>query len=140
MWLLLLFIVTPAVELYLLIRVGGQVGVIPTIGLIILTGMLGWMLVKSQGISTIRRIRAETAEGRLPALEMVSGLVLVGTGLLLITPGFLTDTVGFLMLVPPLRRAVARRIMNRFKVNVVLAGREGRSQVEAMSSTSRLIM
>ncbi len=122
MWLLLLFVIIPALELFLLIRVGGHLGVVATVGLIILTGMIGWILVKSQGISTLRRIQAETAAGRLPALEMVSGLCLLAAGLLLITPGFLTDTVGFLILVPPLRRALARGIMNRFRVKVVMGG------------------
>lgn len=125
MWLLLLFVVLPAMELFLLIRIGGQLGVVPTVGLIIVTGMLGWMLAKSQGISTLRRIQSETAQGRLPAEEMVAGLCLLAAGLLLITPGFLTDTVGFLMLVPPLRRAVARRIMSRFRVNVMMGGPQG---------------
>ena len=119
MWLLLLFIVVPAAELYLLIHVGSRLGALATIGLIVLTGMLGWMLVKSQGISTLRRIQAETAEGRIPAEEVVAGLCLLGAGLLLITPGFLTDTVGFLILIPPLRRGVAKLIMRRFKLRVM---------------------
>ena len=119
MWLLFLFVFVPAVELYLLVRVGSRVGVGATIGLIVVTGMVGWMLAKSQGVSTLRRIQAETAAGRLPALEMVSGLCLLGAGLLLITPGFLTDAVGFLMLIPPLRRGVARWIMSRFRVQVI---------------------
>lgn len=122
MWLLLLFVVVPAVELYLLVRVGSHIGVLATIGLILITGMLGWMLVRSQGISTLRRIREQTAAGQLPAVEMVSGLCLLAAGLLLITPGFLTDTVGFLMLIPPLRRLVARRLIRRFKVTVVPTG------------------
>jgi UPF0716 protein FxsA len=122
MWLLLLFVVLPAVELYLLVVVGKHMGVLNTVGLIVITGMLGWWLVKAQGMSTLRRIRAETAQGRLPAEEMVSGLCLLGTGLLLITPGFLTDTVGFLVLIPPLRRALARQLMRRFKMKVMSSG------------------
>jgi UPF0716 protein FxsA len=122
MWLLLLFVVLPALELFLLIKVGSRVGVMPTIGLILVTGMLGWMLARSQGASTLRRIRQETQAGRLPAVEMVAGLCLLGAGLLLITPGFLTDAMGFLLLVPPLRRRVARALMSRFKVTVAGAG------------------
>jgi len=122
MWLLLLFIVLPAVELYLLITVGKFIGPITTVAIIVLTGMLGWSLVKSQGLSTLARIRSETAQGRLPAEEMVGGLCLLGTGLLLVTPGFLTDTVGFLVLIPPLRRRLARLIMQRFKTKIVSNG------------------
>lgn len=122
MWLLILFIAVPAVELYLLITIGGRIGVLATIGLIVLTGMVGWSLVKSQGLSTMRRIQREVAEGLLPATEMVSGLCLVGAGLLLITPGFLTDAVGFAGLIPPVRRGVARLLMKRFQVRVMGPG------------------
>ncbi len=121
MWLLLLFIVLPAVELYLLITVGRYIGPLTTVGIIVITGMLGWSLVKSQGLATLKRIRAETAQGRLPAEEMVAGLCLLGTGLLLVTPGFLTDTVGFLVLIPSLRRALARQLMRRFKMKIMSA-------------------
>jgi len=119
MWLLLLFVVLPAVELYLLIVIGRVVGPLTTVGVIVVTGMVGWSMVKVQGLSTLRRIRAETAQGRLPAEEMVAGLCLLGSGLLLVTPGFLTDTVGFLVLIPPLRRALARQLMERFKMRIV---------------------
>jgi UPF0716 protein FxsA len=122
MWLLLLFIVLPAVELYLLITVGKFVGPLTTVGIIVLTGMLGWSLVKSQGLSTLARIRSETAQGRLPAEEMVAGLCLLATGLLLVTPGFLTDTVGFLVLIPSVRRGLARLLMQRFKMKIVSNG------------------
>lgn len=122
MWLLLLFVVLPAVELYLLVVVGRYMGVLTTVGLIVATGMLGWSLVKSQGLSTLARIRNETAQGRIPAEEMVAGLCLLATGLLLVTPGFLTDTVGFLVLIPPLRRALARRLMRHFKMKVMPTG------------------
>lgn len=122
MWLLLLFVVLPAVELYLLIVVGRVMGPLTTVGIIVVTGMLGWSMVKAQGLSTLRRIRAETAQGRLPAEEMVAGLCLLGTGLLLVTPGFLTDTVGFLVLIPSLRRALARQLMRRFKMKIASSG------------------
>ena len=119
MWLLLVFIVVPAVELYLLVQVGSRIGVLETIGLIVLTGMLGWMLVKTQGLQTLARIRRELGEGSLPAVEMVAGLCLLGAGLLLITPGFLTDIVGFSILVPPLRRGLARLLLRRFQLRVI---------------------
>lgn len=122
MWLLLLFVVVPAVELYLLVVIGKHMGVLNTVGLIVITGMLGSWLVKAQGISTLKRIRAEMAEGRLPAEEMVAGLCLLGSGLLLITPGILTDIVGFGVLVPSLRRALARQLMHRFKMKIMPTG------------------
>ena len=121
MW-LLLFLAVPAVELYLLVVVGSRLGIAATVGVILLTGIVGWSLVRRQGFSTLQRIQAELGSGRLPALEMASGVVLLGAGLLLITPGFLTDTVGFLMLVPPLRRVVAGGIVHRLQARVVVAG------------------
>jgi UPF0716 protein FxsA len=122
MWLLLLFVVIPAAELYLLVVVGKHMGVLPTVGLIVLTGMVGWSLVRAQGMATLRRIRTEMAQGRLPAEELTSGLCLFAAGLLLLTPGFLTDTVGFLVLIPPLRRALARLLMRRFKLRILSSG------------------
>lgn len=116
---LLLFIVIPAVELWLLVEVGGRIGTWEVLGLILLTGVVGWSLVKQQGLATVRRIREETAQGRIPAAEMVSGLCLVAAGLLLVTPGFLTDIAGFLLLVPPIRLLLARALMERFKHRVV---------------------
>lgn len=115
---LLLFIVVPGVELFLLIMVGKNIGVWPTIGTVIFTGALGWALMKHQGISIMRKIQIEMNQGRIPAVEMVSGLCLLGTGLLLITPGFITDTVGFLLLVPQLRSRLATVIMVKIRDKV----------------------
>ncbi|MFH1530530.1 MAG: FxsA family protein [Pseudomonadota bacterium] len=116
---LLLFIAIPAVELWLLVEVGGRIGTWEVLGLILFTGVVGWSLVKQQGLATVRRIREETAQGRIPAAEMVAGLCLVAAGLLLVTPGFLTDVAGFLLLVPPLRRLLARQLMRRFQHRIV---------------------
>jgi UPF0716 protein FxsA len=121
MW-LLLFIAVPAVELALLIRVGGEIGLLATVMIIVATGVAGWSLLKLQGLQTLARIRQEMAQGQMPATEMVAGLVLLGSGLFLLTPGFLTDTVGFLMLVPTIRRAVARRLIQRYQGRIVRPG------------------
>jgi len=117
MW-LLLFIAVPAIEMFLLVEIGGRIGAVLTIGLVVFTGILGWSLVKYQGLSTIRRIREEMAQARMPAEEMVGGLCLIGAGIVLITPGFITDTVGFLMLVPWIRRRVAGYLIRRFRPKV----------------------
>ena len=121
MW-LLLFIAVPAVELYLLIEVGGRIGVLETIFIIIATGVIGWSLIKIQGIATLHRIREQVAGGQMPAIEMVSGLVLLGAALLLLTPGFITDAIGFTTLIPPLRRALAGRLVHRYKTRVIHPG------------------
>jgi UPF0716 protein FxsA len=116
----LLFIVVPGVELLLLIKVGGVMGPAAVVAMIVLTGTAGWALVKRQGLSTLRKIQDELGQARLPALEMVSGLCLLGAGLLLLTPGLLTDAVGFLMLIPGLRRMIAAYLMKRFKHKLVM--------------------
>lgn len=124
MW-LLLFIGIPAVELYLLIDVGGRIGLFYTLAIIIFTGVLGWSLVKHQGLSTRMRIQQQMSQGMLPAREMVSGLVLLAAGIVLLTPGFLTDAVGFTLLVPPIRDRVAGWLLQRFKarINISPGGR-----------------
>jgi UPF0716 protein FxsA len=109
-YLFLAFTVVPLVELYLLIGLGRQLGVLPTLGLVLVTGLLGAWLAKREGRSVVRSWREATAQGRLPADGILSGaLVLVG-GVLLVTPGLVTDVVGFLLLIPPTRRLIAARL------------------------------
>jgi len=107
--LLLLFIVAPLAELYVLIQVGGEIGALPTILLSILTAIIGTYLVRAQGFAVLRRIQEVLARDEIPALEMLDGALLLAAGLLLLVPGFLTDAIGFALLVPPLRQLVIRR-------------------------------
>ena len=98
-------------ELYILIEAGRIIGLGPTIGLIMLTGIAGAWLARSQGVEILRRIQDETARGQMPAITLIDGaLVLVG-GLLLLTPGFFTDVLGFSFLVP-LTRDLWRNVLN----------------------------
>ena len=108
--LMLLFIVVPAVELGLLIEIGSALGVLPTIGLIILTGIVGAALAKRQGLSTLRAIQAATARGEMPVDQLVDGALILFAGALLVTPGVLTDGVGFLCLVPGTRVLIKRQL------------------------------
>lgn len=101
--LLFLFVFVPILEIYILIEAGQLIGVGATIGLIILTGVAGAWLARSQGVELLRRIQKETSSGQMPAVTLIDGaLVLVG-GLLLLTPGFFTDALGFSFLVPVTR-------------------------------------
>ena len=109
--LLLLFIAIPLAEIYLLIEVGGVIGVVPTIGLVVLTAVAGAALVRAQGFSTIRKVRRSMDAGEVPAIAIIEGIFLLLAGALLLTPGFLTDAIGFCCLVPPLRRAVIVRFI-----------------------------
>jgi len=107
--LFLIFVGLPLIELYALIKVGSVIGALPTIGLSILTAILGTWLVRRQGFSVLMRVRESMDRGEVPALEMMDGALLLLAGLMLLLPGFLTDVVGFLLLVPPLRRLLIVR-------------------------------
>jgi UPF0716 protein FxsA len=113
--LLLLFIAVPAVELMLLIEIGQRIGTLATIGLIIGTGIVGASLARQQGVSTLARLRADLADGRLPAEPIVDGVLILVAGAVLITPGVLTDVFGFLLLVPTCRSVLKRSLKRRFE-------------------------
>jgi UPF0716 protein FxsA len=116
--LFLLLLVVPLVEIYFLIQVGRLIGAIPTIALVVFTAMLGVMLLRFQGWTTLQRTRVAMAQGQVPALEMLEGVLLVLAGILLLIPGFVTDAVGFLLLVPPLRRALLRWFLSHSDLRV----------------------
>jgi len=102
--LLLLFLVVPIAEIYVLIEVGSVVGAVATIGLVVLTAVVGAALMRSQGLAILFRARATMDKGEVPALELLEGAVILIAGALLLTPGFITDAAGFACLVPSVRR------------------------------------
>jgi len=105
-YLIALFIGLPIVELALLFKVDEHVGLGPTVLLVLLTGITGAALVRRQGLAILFRIQHEMAEGRLPAPQMIEGIMVLVAGALLVTPGLITDTVGFLLLVPVIRATI----------------------------------
>lgn len=111
--LLLLFIAAPFVEVYFLIEIGSVIGVSWTIFLVVLTAAIGAWLVRMQGLAALGRVRRSLERGDLPAAELVEGVFVLLAGALLLTPGFCTDAVGFLFLTPPLRRRMARAVIER---------------------------
>ncbi len=108
--------------MYLLIEVGGYIGAWPTIALVMITAMIGVMLLRIQGLSTLTRGVGRLQGGELPAREMVEGLLLAVAGAMLLTPGFVTDTFGFILLTPPLRAVLAERVLARVQVMDATAG------------------
>jgi UPF0716 protein FxsA len=106
--LVLLFIVVPLAELYVIIQVGQAIGVLATIGLLFLDSVVGAVLLRSQGRAVWRRFNLALAEGRVPARETFDGAMVIFGGALLLTPGFITDVVGLLLLLPPTRAAIRR--------------------------------
>lgn len=109
----LVFFLTPILEMYLLIEVGGYIGTLPTIALVMLTAVIGVALLRIQGVETLTRGVGRLQRGEVPATEMAEGILLAVAGALLITPGFVTDAVGFTLLFPPSRAAIARRMLSR---------------------------
>ena len=111
--LLLLFVFLPMIELYLLIMLGARIGPMPTIGLIVLTGVIGATLARQQGLSTLAKIQNELKQGRAPTQELVEGAMIEVGGLVLLTPGILTDIFGFAMMIPGFRRSLAKQFKVR---------------------------
>src|SRR5262249_3695275 len=116
MWLLVvLFIVLPIAEIYVIIQVGELIGVWPTVALLVLDAIGGSMLLKHQGRGAWRRFNEALAQRRFPGREVVDGVLIVIGGTLLVTPGFITDVFGLFFLIPP-TRALARAVLKRFTV------------------------
>lgn len=115
-YLLVLFIVMPIAEMWVLITIGSFIGAINTIGLVLLTALIGIYLLKEQGFETLWRGREKLQRGHLPAQEMLEGLILAVSGALLLTPGFVTDTLGFMGLIPSFRQVFVRSIFNKISI------------------------
>jgi UPF0716 protein FxsA len=125
-FLVVLFIVVPIAELYVIIQVGQLIGVWPTLALLLADALLGSFLLKHQGRSAWRRFNEALAQRRFPGQEVADGALIVVGGTLLLTPGFLSDIVGLILLIPP-TRAIVRRLLRRVTVGrfavVSLGGR-----------------
>ncbi len=105
---LITLIGVPIAEIAVLISVGGQIGVIATIALILITAIAGVFLLRLQGLQILMQAQEAMAENRLPLDSVIHGLFLLVAGAFLLTPGFITDALGFLLLIPPLRLLIAR--------------------------------
>src|SRR5690242_1493589 len=111
--LVILFIVIPIVELYVIIQVGEAIGILPTLALLLADAVGGSLLLKHQGRGAWRRFNEAIAARRFLGKEVVDGVLIVIGGTLLLTPGFITDVVGLFFLVPP-TRALTRRLLRRY--------------------------
>jgi UPF0716 protein FxsA len=118
LFLVALFIVVPLIEIAVIIQVGQWLGVLNTIGLLLLVSVVGAWLVKRQGLGALRRIRDQQQEGKVPAVAVFDGALILVAGVLLLFPGFVTDVFGLLLLVPPVRAAVRAFLRRRFRARV----------------------
>ncbi|TVP76614.1 MAG: FxsA family protein [Gemmatimonadales bacterium] len=120
-----LFVLVPLVELAVLIQVGRWIGVVPTIAIVAVTGVVGAWLARREGVRTLVTVQNEMAAGRLPGGAMMDGAAIVVGGALLLTPGVLSDLVGFALLIPPTRSVLKRWARRRLEAGI----RSGRTRV-----------
>lgn len=123
-YILLLFILMPIIEIAVLIKVGGAIGLWATLAIVILTAVLGTAMLRQQGLSTMNQVRQRLGAGEMPAQQIIEGLLLLVGGVLLLTPGFVTDAFGFTCLFPLTRQWLAGQIAARSMghMNVVVGG------------------
>ena len=112
--LFLAFTLVPFIEIYLLIKIGGQIGAFNTILIVILTGLLGASLARLEGIKTMTKVRDSLNRGDLPAEEMLDAMLIFVAGVVLLTPGFITDLTGLALLVPKARYWFKRWLRKQF--------------------------
>ena len=106
--LVLLFVLTPLVELAILVYLGTIIGALYTILIVVATGILGAFMARNQGLAALSRIRGSIERGIIPSDEIFDGALILAGGLLLLTPGIITDIIGFALLVPQTRRIIGR--------------------------------
>ncbi len=135
---LLIFLIVPFLEIYLLLKIGGLIGVFPTVLLVVFTAVLGAWMLRQQGFETWQRFQQGMAKGKVPAMEMLEGPVLLVGGAFLLTPGFFTDIIGFTCLVPFTRKKLVTYLIERQLV-VMAGGGPFQPQANARSKDENII-
>jgi len=120
--LVLVFLVMPLVELAVIIQIGGAIGVLNTVGLLLLSSIVGGWLMKREGLGVLRRMQAAVAAGRVPGKELADAALILFGGALMVAPGFITDVLGMLLLLPPVRAVVRGALRRRLATRVLGAG------------------
>ena len=113
----LIFIGLPALEIFLMIKIGGEIGALNTVGLIFLTAIIGVYFARIQGIMTLRSGIINLYQNKAPVYELISGATIAFSALLLIIPGFLTDLIGLLLLIPITRKIIFRYTLDKKTIN-----------------------
>jgi UPF0716 protein FxsA len=117
-----LLLAVPLAEIAAFVVIGGQIGVWATLGMVLLTAIIGSFLLRWQGIGLFNRINTEMRANRVPGRELVHGVMILIAGVLLLTPGFVTDSLGFLLFVPAVRDLVWRAVKDRIVVQSMSSG------------------
>ena len=131
MWLFVLFLAIPLIEIGLFIQIGGFIGLWPTLAVVVLTAIFGTWLVRSQGSLALSQIRASFNELNDPTEPLAHGAMILIAGALLLTPGFFTDAIGFSLLVPPVRQFLIFQVKLRIKT----ASFQSRANFRSQSGT-----
>ena len=118
--LFLLFLVVPFVELYVILQVGQEIGVLNTIVVLVAVSMIGGVLVKREGFGVLRRAQLRMNTGQVPGRELVDGVLILFAGALLMAPGFVTDCVAILLLLPPTRAGIRAAAIKALRNRVVI--------------------
>ena len=113
----LLFIALPALEIFLMIKIGGKIGALSTVSLIFLTAIVGVYFAKLEGIKTMRSGIMNLYQNKVPVYEMITGASIAIAALLLIIPGFFSDTIGFLLLIPFTRKILINFFVKKNKLS-----------------------
>ena len=116
MYLFIAFLMVPIIEIALFIQVGGAIGLWPTLGIVVLTAVLGTWLVRTQGRMALMKLQTSFSSLGDPTEPLADGAMILVAGALLLTPGFFTDAVGFALLMPPVRQAVFRYLRSKVTV------------------------
>ena len=113
MWIFVLFVTVPIIEIALFIQIGGEIGLLSTLGIVIATAFLGTYLVRKQGLSALSQLKNNVETLENPIAPLAHGIMILLAGALLLTPGFFTDAVGFSLLVPNIRIWLFERVKQR---------------------------
>ena len=116
--LLILIITIPIIEIYLFIKIGSQIGALPTISLIFMTAFIGVLYARYEGFNTLKSGMSQLIKNELPIYEIVSGAALAFAALLLILPGFATDILGLLIIFPPTRKLFLKKVSKNYSEKV----------------------
>jgi UPF0716 protein FxsA len=115
--LLLLIILVPTIEIYLFIKIGSQIGAFSTISLIFITAFLGIIYARYEGFNTLKSGMSQIVKNEIPIYEIVSGAALAFAAFLLILPGFATDILGLLIIFPPTRKLLLKKVSTKYSEN-----------------------
>lgn len=116
MWLFMIFVALPLIEIALFIQVGGLIGLWPTLALVLAAAVIGTAIMRGQGANALIEVQRAFAEMRDPSRPLAHGMMIMIAGILLVIPGFFTDFLGLLLLIPPVRRALLKNMASRVEI------------------------